>query len=269
MMHVDRAVRDAVSSISQRVHDHPQIGLILGSGLGDFADGYPSLTSIATSSIPSYPVGTVVGHKGRLAFLQIGSTKTVVAFQGRIHFYESNDLDAVLFPILVAGELGVKTLVITNAAGGIHRGFRPGDLMVIRDQINFTLASPSGPEVQDARAIHCLYDPRLIELALNTAQDLSLPVQCGVYAGVKGPSYETAAEVEMLHRLGGDAVGMSTVLEVQKAATLGMNVLGISCITNCATGIGSEPLDHSEVTEVASRVKERFALLLSSILQRL
>ncbi len=269
MMHVEGAIREAVSHISRRVHDPQEIGLILGSGLGDFAEGFPTLASIATSSIPSYPIGTVAGHKGRLAFLRVGEKTNVVAFQGRIHFYETRDLDAVLFPILVARELGVRTFVITNAAGGIHRSFRPGDLMVIRDQINLTLESASIEQSPNGDENHQLYDPRLIDLALKTAQDLSLPVQCGVYAGVKGPSYETAAEVEMLHRLGGDAVGMSTVFEVRKAAALGLHVLGISCITNRATGIGSEPLDHSEVTEVAARVKERFALLLTHILQQI
>lgn len=269
MKDVEQAINNAVAFITRTVGSRQRIGLILGSGLGDFADSYPAIATIPASAIPSYPTGTVSGHKGQLAFLRTGTSHGVVAFQGRIHFYESNDINAVLFPIRVARALGVETLIITNAAGGIRRSFHAGDLMVIRDQVNLTLASPVPGEIAQGSWHGSLYDPLLVDLALKTAQELSLPVQCGVYAGVKGPSYETAAEVEMLHRLGGDAVGMSTVLEVQCAAALGMNILGISCITNRATGIGSEPLDHAEVTEVAARVRERFALLLGHILEKL
>ncbi len=259
-------VRSAADSILSRIGTLPEIGLILGSGLGEFAERLQQRLILPTSSIPHYPIGTVAGHKGRLVFARTETGRPVIAFQGRIHFYECNDLSAVLFPIFIAHELGVKTLVITNAAGGVNRHFRPGDLMVIRDQINLTSESGLTPATRWGNVRRSLYDPDLVSLTLQTAQRLGMPVQCGVYAGVKGPSYETAAEVEMVHRAGGDAVGMSTVLEVRQAAALGIRILGVSCITNKATGIGTQPLDHSEVTDVAEQVKERFALLLSNVL---
>jgi purine-nucleoside phosphorylase len=212
----------------------------------------------------------VEGHKGFLVFAAPENSATVLSFQGRIHFYECNDLDAVLFPIRVAKELGVETLIVTNAAGGVNSDFLPGDLMMISDQINLTMESISGhgASVRNDRAA-VGYDAGLISFAGNIAATLGIPLRTGVYAGVKGPSYETAAEVQMVKRLGGDAVGMSTVLEVELASSLGLRVLGISCITNKATGIGSEPLSHEEVTIVAARVRERFALLLSSLLSSL
>ena len=266
MTNFDESVVVAVASIRRRIQCVPSIGLVLGSGLGDFAESLPRSTTISTADIPSYPVGTVAGHRGRLIFSRTANGSVVVAFQGRIHFYESDNPAAVLFPIVVAHELGVRTLIITNAAGGINREFRPGDLMVIRDQINLTAEAPLLRKVNRPSQEMSLYDPGLVHLTLTTARELSLPIQCGIYAGVKGPSYETAAEVEMIHRLGGDAVGMSTVHEVRQAANLGMKIAGISCITNKATGIGSRPLDHSEVTEVAAQVRERFRQLLSHIL---
>jgi len=269
MTSVDQTIKAAVAAISEKIFGRFTIGLVLGSGLGDFAETLPDPLIIPTSAIPSYPIGSVSGHKGRLVIAELAPGSRLLAFQGRVHFYETGDLDAVLFPIRLAAELGVKTLIITNAAGGVNRIFLPGDLMIIRDQINLTSESPQRSEAYSGGRAASLYDQYLVDLALGAARDLSLPIQCGVYAGVKGPSYETAAEVEMVHRAGGDAVGMSTVLEVCEARAHGMRILGISCITNRATGIGSQPLAHTEVTEVAARVTERFQRLLRRILEKL
>jgi purine-nucleoside phosphorylase len=259
-------IRASVAWIRERMPGTPDVALVLGSGLGDYADGLPGRTSLPTADIPHYPVSTVEGHRGALVFAELGGKK-LLAFQGRIHLYECNDLTMVLYPILVAAGLGVRALVVTNAAGGINRQFAPGDLMLITDQIDLMFERlPAGvPSARHTR----LYDETLTGRAEELARKRGIPVRRGVYAGVKGPSYETAAEVEMIHRLGGDAVGMSTVKEVLCASELGMTVLGISCITNKATGIGSAPLDHAEVRDVAGRVRRDFALLLTDIIQAL
>jgi purine-nucleoside phosphorylase len=258
---------ESLSFIKQRVQARPTIGVVLGSGLGDFADGLAGNVAVSTSDIPHYPKSSVEGHKGRLIFANLGG-KNLLAFQGRVHFYESNSVDTVLYPIQIAHLLGVRTIVLTNAAGGINRSFSPGDLMLIADQINLTMEtthSKSDSKMRD----NAVYSKRLIELAATRAEGIDLPLRTGVYVGLKGPSYETASEIEMLSRLGGDAVGMSTVLEASLAASLGMEVLGISCITNLGTGIGSTKLSHAEVTEVGNRVKKSFSRLLTTIIEGL
>lgn len=262
-------IEEAAQALRTRVQYAPQVGLILGSGLGDFADSLTSLASIPTSEIPHYPAGSVQGHRGRLVFSEIRPGTVALTFQGRLHFYESGHPETVLFPIRIAHALGVRTLLLTNAAGGVNRTFHPGDLMLISDQINLTMERASQDASPRETAHLPRYDPQLSDLAMREAAALGIPLHRGVYAGVKGPSYETAAEVEMIHRMGGDAVGMSTVLEVELAASLGMRTLGISCITNKATGIGTEPLSHDEVTEVAARVKTRFLMLISALLSHL
>ncbi len=266
---LQRHISESVSFIQGKTSQRPSVGLVLGSGLGDFADTLPGAIPIATSAIPHYPASTVVGHKGRLVFSTLGSGLSVVAFQGRVHFYESRDVRTVVFPIHLAHALGVRVLLITNAAGGINREFSPGDLMLISDQLNLTWVNSLRSLGDRMRTKDRLYDAELLARAARTAARFGIRLKTGVYAGVKGPSYETAAEVEMIRRLGGDVVGMSTVLEVHVASMLGMRVLGISCITNKATGIGETRLSHQEVTEVANRVRHDFALLLNGILQAL
>lgn len=261
-----RPYGDAVRFLRSRLPAPPDIALVLGSGLGDFAESLPHRLIFSSGGIPSYPRSTVPGHKGQIVFANLAG-RNLIAFQGRIHLYECNDLSKVLFPIVVAAELGAETLVVTNAAGGINRQFSPGDLMLITDQIDLTFQAPGIPG--DRGGKWDLFDPALTEHAYRLAAVRGLPVRRGVYAAVKGPSYETAAEVEMIHRLGGDAVGMSTVKEAAFAAVLGIKVLGISCITNKATGIGSSKLNHAEVTEVASRVKKDFADLLTDCISEM
>jgi purine-nucleoside phosphorylase len=256
---------DSVAFLKSRVKIQPRTAVVLGSGLGDFADSLPDAVAMPVSEIPHYPQPTVAGHVGRLVFATIAS-HPIVAFQGRIHFYESRDLDTVLFPIHVAHQLGVSNLVVTNAAGGINRSFSPGDIMVITDQLNLTFQRT----VFDWSTQRGLcYSPELAARTFKQGELLGIALRRGVYAGVKGPSYETAAEVEMINRLGGDAVGMSTVFEVSLANTLGLQVLGLSCITNLATGIGTQKLSHAEVTEVGNRVKATFASLLKAVIPTL
>jgi purine-nucleoside phosphorylase len=264
---LEQHIQESVNFIRRRIGLQPTVGLVLGSGLGDFADSLPVVGTIAAADIPHYPTSTVEGHRGRLVFSTLPSGIEALIFQGRVHFYESRDINTVTFPIRLAYALGVRTLLITNAAGGVNREFFPGDLMLIADQINLTWENSLRLLTRGTKTEESLYDAELRSRAADIAASLGLKLRVGVYAGVKGPSYETAAEVEMIRRLGGDVVGMSTVLEVHLAATLGMRVLGISCITNKATGIGEGKLNHQEVTEVASRVRHDFALLFNAILR--
>jgi len=256
----------AVDAIREHAPFQPEIAIILGSGLGGFTESLPCNAVIQTASIPGYPRSTVEGHKGELVFCTI-SGRRLLAFRGRVHFYELGSVDALLFPIRVAAALGARILIITNAAGGVNRTFVPGDLMLISDHINLT--GESCPEPGGSKSTSTPYDPQLIRIAENTADQIGVRVVRGVYAGLKGPSYETAAEIEMIHRIGGDAVGMSTVLEVVLASSLGMRVLGISCITNKATGTSSAKLNHEEVTVVANQVREQFSRLLTHVIKAL
>jgi purine-nucleoside phosphorylase len=268
-----RAPRDALKVVdflkSEIVH-RPSIALVLGSGLGDFGDTLADSIAIPADELTGYPKPTIEGHKGRLVFGRIG-TNSVLAFQGRIHYYESGNLNNVLFPIFVAAGLGVSTLLVTNAAGGINRQYEPGDLMLITDHINMTFRRLPTINIFGA----CRpgntqkYDHDLQELIATTAAHSKILLRRGVYCGVLGPSYETATEIEMLRRMGADAVGMSTVNEVDLASSLGLRIAGISCITNLATGITDSPLSHTEVTDVAAQVRNRFRQLLSRVINSL
>lgn len=258
----EKWIEESVQYIRRHAPRAPHIGVILGSGLGDFAESIKTRTEISTHDIPHYPRSTVEGHKGKLVFTSL-SGKDLLLLQGRVHFYESDSLATVLYPIRVAHSLGVRTLIVTNAAGAVNRSFLAGDLMIITDHLNLTNAHPIAAGDQQNRD-YSPYSNHLIQKAISAAERSGILVRSGVYAGLKGPSYETAAEIEMISRMGGDAVGMSTVLEVSLASQLGMEVLGISCITNLGTGISPARLSHSEVTEVGNRVKETFARLVSS-----
>lgn len=263
----------AAQYIAEHISIQPRLGLILGSGLGVLAEQIEESHQIPYKHIPHFPVSTVAGHAGQLVvgFL---SGCPVIAMQGRFHAYEGYTFEQVTFPVRVMNELGVDTVIVTNAAGGINESFQSGDLMVIRDHINFTFRNPLigeneaewGPRFPD---MSTAYDPSLRELAHQVAQAEGIPLQTGVYAGVIGPSYETPAEIRMLRQLGGDAVGMSTVPEVIVARHMGMRVLGISCITNMAAGILPQPLSHEEVVETAERVRETFLLLVREIVAKI
>lgn len=267
-------ITESIKYISSRISTLPTVGIILGSGLGDFGTQVRSPITIATTEIPHYPVSTVHGHSGKLIFgtIETGgiTSQQLLVFQGRVHFYESNSLSRVIYPIEVAAALGIKTLLITNAAGGINKNFVPGDLMLIKDYINLTFENPLiGKAIKASERVTNYFDIDLMALAKMSALDQKIPIKEGVYCWTKGPSYETSSEIKMMERLGADAVGMSTVPEVMTAVHLGIKVLGISCITNLATGISPTKLSHAEVTETANLVKNNFTELVSRIIVNL
>lgn len=250
----------------------PKVGVVLGSGLGAFADALTG-PSLAYHEIPHFPVSTVEGHKGRLVAGTLGGTP-VLCMQGRVHGYEGYPTDHVVFPQRVLLALGVKHAVITNAAGGINPAFSAGDLMVLSDHINLTGKSALtganeprwGVRFPDMSQI---YPEHLRELAHKVAVAQGFKLKEGVYVGVNGPQYETPAEVRAFGILGGDAVGMSTVLESVVCSHQGVPVLGVSCITNLAAGIGTQALSHDEVKETANAVEQRFGALLAGVCEAL
>lgn len=266
-------VQETVQAIRQRAGGlTPRVGIILGSGLGAFADGFERKTIIPYQDLPHFPHSSVPGHAGRMVLGLVGG-EPVVAMQGRVHSYEGYSSMQVAFPARVLCALGIRALVVTNAAGGINTQFAPGDLMAITDHLNLsgwnalTGANDDrlGPRFPDmSRA----YAPPLRELLLESSQRTQVPLRQGVYAMVAGPSYETPAEIRMLRTLGADAVGMSTVPEVVAAGHMSVPVVGISCITNLAAGVGDKPLTHDEVAETANRVAGIFSRLLTDFLPR-
>ncbi len=266
---IEPQLQESLRHIRRFTTLHPRIGLILGSGLGDFADTLENADRIAASAIPHYPPSTVEGHKGFLVFGRVQQVP-VVAVQGRTHFYEGHGIAQVAYVVRLMDGLGVRKLIVTNAAGGVNPFFRPGDLMIIVDHINFLFQNPlRGPVVAPEPRfpdMHDNYHPAYVELIEKIGLQLGIPLKKGVLFVSTGPSYETAAEVRMVRRLGGDAVSMSTVPEVLVARARGMKVAGISCITNLATGISSGPLSHAEVTEIANRVKDKFHKLVRELI---
>lgn len=270
-----RAVATALDEAKRSIEADlgtPEVALVLGSGLGGFAEALGSSASMSYADIPGMPGSSVSGHAGRLVAGEVGG-KRVVAMQGRVHLYEGHPPDDVVFGVRLMATLGATTLIVTNAAGGIDPSFAAGDLMAITDQLNLTGRSLTGAHVESLgpRFVDMTeaYDPALTELAGGTAKSLGFELRRGVYAGLLGPAYETPAEVRMLRTLGADAVGMSTVLEVLAARQMGVRVLGLSCISNLAAGLSPTPLTHDEVKETAARVESRFTALLSGILEAL
>jgi len=266
-------IQEAAAYIQAQSQVKPRIGLILGSGLGIIADSIDNAVTIHYGDIPHFPVSTVEGHAGELLLGDIAGIP-VVLMKGRFHAYEGYDVDVVTFPVRVMKELGVQTLLVTNAAGGINTSFAPGDLMLISDHINLTARNPLigpndstlGPRFPDMSEA---YSRRLRAVAKRVAADKAVPLQEGVYVGLLGPTYETPAEIRMLRVLGADAVGMSTVSEVIVARHAGIEVLGISCISNMASGILDQPLSHDEVIETTERVKGKFVSLVLALIPEL
>lgn len=249
------------------------IGVILGSGLGDYAEALEDAVKLPYSEIPGFPRSTVAGHAGMWCCGTLYG-KRVVMMQGRFHYYEGYGMKDVTLPVRVMQKIGVKTLIVTNAAGGVNLGYHPGELMVIGDMFSMTAQNPLigpnldafGPRFPD---MSCAFDKELRALAHECANEQGFALREGVYAQMAGPTYETPAEIRMLRTLGADAVGMSTVPEVIVARHGGMRVLGISCITNMAAGILDQPLNHAEVTETANRVKGQFKNLLDRIIEKM
>ncbi len=263
-------VQVAASAIRPLIDQPPQIGLILGSGLGGYADRLEHAKSISYSEIPHFPQSHVVGHAGKLV-LGTRNGARCIAMQGRVHMYEGHDAATVAFPARVLIALGAKILIVTNAAGGLEPSWPPGSLMLIRDHIDLlrdhALRGPNderlGTRFPDMTRA---YAPELRALAKAAAAAAQITLREGVYVAMPGPTYETPAEVKMLKILGADATGMSTVPEVDVAAHMGARAIGISCITNHAAGITGEALSHSEVTETAARVRSTFEALLDAII---
>jgi purine-nucleoside phosphorylase len=268
-----RHVREAADAIHGRVAELPTAAVVLGSGLGDFAGTLTDVVSMPYGQLPHWPASGVVGHDGRLAVGCLRGRR-IAALAGRSHAYEGHDQRTVTFSIRVLGLLGVKVLILTNAAGGINTSFARGALMVIDDHINLMgehpLVGPNddrfGPRFPDMTEV---YSARLRAIADRAAASLGLVLPHGVYVALKGPSYETPAEIRFLRAIGADAVGMSTVPEALVARHMGIEVLGLSCITNMAAGVLPQPLDHEEVMETARRVRGTFAALLEGIIGQL
>lgn len=266
-------IREAANYILDKTEIRPEIALILGSGLGALADEIENAEYFAYSDIPHFPVSTVQGHAGRLVIGTLEGKK-VVAMQGRFHYYEGYKMEEVTFPVRVMKLLGVEKLIVTNAAGAVNTSFNPGDLMLISDHLNLTGDNPLiggnlekfGPRFPD---MSNAYSKELRDRVKEIAKSIGVELQEGVYAAMSGPTYETPAEVKMVRILGGDAVGMSTVPEVIIAVHSGIQVVGISCMTNMAAGILEQPLDHSEVMETSARVREKFTTLMKNLIKQI
>jgi len=265
---------EAVRAIQKRRVTAPRVGLVLGSGLGAFAENLTDRVAIPYAEIPNFPVSTgVVGHAGELVLGQVGQTPVAV-LSGRVHFYEGRTMAEAVFPPRVLARLGVKAVVLTNAAGAVRLTFKPGDLMLLSDHINGFGTNPLigpneealGPRFPDMSAV---YDPALRHIARAAARQLRIPLKDGVYIGLHGPSYETPAEIRALRRIGVDAVGMSTVPEAIALRHASVRVLGISTITNMAAGILKKPLNHPEVLETTQRIGARFVSLLTAIVPKI
>lgn len=272
-MNLSTNLKQSADFILSKTNFKPEIGLILGSGLGSIGDMIENAEYYNYSDIPNFPVSTVEGHKGRLV---IGTFqgKQVIAMQGRFHYYEGYEMNQVTFPVRVMKLLGVKTLIVTNAAGAVNKDFTPGDLMLITDHINLSgnnalIGSnldefgPRFPDMSNA------YDKELQNKVKEIASNCGISLKEGIYAMMSGPTYETPAEVRMVRILGGDAVGMSTVPEVVVANHSGLKVIGVSCMTNMACGILDQPLNHEEVVETSNKVKHTFIKLMSEIIKNL
>ncbi|PZD93466.1 purine-nucleoside phosphorylase [Paenibacillus sambharensis] len=266
-------IKEAADYIRSRTTVKPEIGLIMGSGLGVLGDHVTDAVTIAYEDIPHFPVSTVEGHAGELLIGKLAD-RPVVMMRGRFHMYEGYGPELTAFPVRVMKALGADKLIVTNAAGGVNTGFEPGDLMLISDHLNLTGRNPLIGANDDELGVRFpdmseCYSRKFRALARETAEAQGFGVREGVYVGLLGPSYETPAEIRMLRTLGADAVGMSTVSEVIAARHAGIEVLGISCISNMAAGILDQPLSHEEVMETTERVKSRFLGLVLGVIPAL
>ncbi|MBW8049710.1 MAG: purine-nucleoside phosphorylase [Cytophagales bacterium] len=273
-------INQATNFIKEKIHFTPEIGLILGSGLGSLADEIENPVKISYNTIPGFPHlpadkqgSTVTGHAGQLVLGKLEG-KQVIAMQGRFHYYEGYSLQEATIPVRVMKKTGVEKIIVTNAAGGVNETFEPGDLMIITDHINFAFANPLigknynefGPRFPDTSEA---YAPELIKVVKEVAASQNINIKEGVYQFSSGPTYETPAETKAARFLGADAVGMSTVPEVLVAVHSGIKVVGISCITNMASGMNNQPLSHDEVIETTERVKGMFCKLVRGIVSKI
>ncbi|HCN41747.1 purine-nucleoside phosphorylase [Proteus vulgaris] len=272
-MHQVSEINKAKEFVQSKTTEKPTVGIILGSGLGSFADTLEDAVHIPYHTIPYFAASGAVGHANELVIGKIAG-KTVVAMKGRFHYYEGVSLDEVTFPVRVMKALGVEKLIITNACGAVNTEFNPGDLMLITDHINLTANNPLiGPNNPDLGVrfldVSQVYNKTMRQIVIDTAKEQDITLRQGVYAWWTGPTYETPAEIRMIRTLGADAVGMSTVPEALIARHSGIDTIGISCLTNMACGILEQPLSHDEVIETAERVKSTFLKLISEVIARL
>jgi purine-nucleoside phosphorylase len=266
-------VKTAADAVRARIRETPRIAVVLGSGLGAFSDTLTDAVSMPYGELPDWPASKVIGHAGKLVVGRAAG-KTIATLAGRSHTYEGHDMGTVTFAVRVLGLLGVKVLILTNAAGGVNTGFSQGALMVIDDHINLMGANPLvgenderfGQRFPDMTEV---YSSRLRRIADEAGSAVKVPLTHGVYAALLGPSYETPAEIRYLRTIGADAVGMSTVPEAIAARHMGIEVLGISCISNMAAGVLPQPLDHKEVMETTGRIRGQFIALLEGVIGRL
>lgn len=264
-------LKNAVDTVRKATKLVPEVGIVLGSGLGQFADCIRVESVVPYSSLEGFPVSTVAGHDGSFIFGYIDD-KPVVLMKGRIHYYEGYDMQKVVMPIRLMALLGIKKLILTNAAGCVNTSFKPGDLMMLTDHISAFVPSPLrgenieefGPRFPDMSNV---YSKNLQKIIVNCAEKQNITLQKGIYLQWQGPNYESPAEIRMFRTLGADAVGMSTVCEAIAARHMGLEIAGISCITNMAAGILDQPLSHTEVQEVANQVKEKFEKLVIEIVK--
>ena len=262
-----------LESIQKKVNFKPEVALILGSGLGDYADEINVVQTLDYTEIEGFPTSTVAGHKGRFVFGYVGKTPVVI-MQGRVHYYEGYAMSDVVLPTRLMALLGAKKLILTNAAGGVNFAFKPGDFMMITDHITTAVPSPLIGQNLDELGVRFpdmseVYSKRIQEIIKTAAKGLDIDIKEGVYAQFTGPNYETPAEIRMARVWGADAVGMSTACEAMAARHIGMEIGGISCITNLAAGMSKEELNHKEVQETADRVAVQFKKLITEIITKL
>lgn len=265
-----RKLKRGVESIRDVTNFEPVVALVLGSGLGGYAEDMEVAAAVDYSSIEGFPISTVPGHRGRYVFGYVSGVP-VVAMQGRVHYYEGYDIDQVVQPIRIMGMLGAKALILTNAAGGVNESFSTGDFMLITDQIATMIPSPLRGRNIDELGVRFpdmskIYDPELLDAARGLARDMGITLREGVYAQFPGPSFESPAEIRMARVLGADAVGMSTACEAVAANHMGMKICGVSCISNLASGMTDQSLTHEEVQEVADNAAPLFKQLITGII---
>lgn len=262
-----------LGSVRAKTNFKPDVALVLGSGLGDYAEEIEIRDTVDYTEIEGFPMSTVAGHKGRFVFGYVKETPVAI-MQGRVHYYEGYPMSDVVLPIRLMGLLGAKKLILTNAAGGVNFSFKPGDFMMITDHITTNVPSPLiGPNIDELGVrfpdMSRVYSERLCSVIRRQAEELGLGLREGVYMQFTGPAYETPAEIRMCRILGGDAAGMSTACEAVAARHMGMEVCGISCITNLAAGMSAQKLSHKEVQETADRVAEQFKKLVTAVIENI